>query len=120
MEGNESQSVWKIVGSLRPGLWEKMIEAFGGLERKTFDYPRQMPTDIEVCIGKDDAFPYKIEYQNRPQEDSPKRAILTRIVYFDVSLNGEPIPEFKFSAFDKGELPEGVLRADDITESVRL
>ena len=118
MEGGESQPVWKIVGTLRPGFWERMIQTFGGLERKTFNYPRQMPTDIEIYIGRDDAFPYKIEYQNRPQEDSPKRTLLTRIVYFDVSLNGEPIPEFKFSAFDKGELPEGVLQADDETDQV--
>ena len=116
MEGGESQHVWKIAGTLRPVFWEKMVKAFGGLERRTLNYPRQMPTDIEIFIGKDDVFPYKIEYQNRPQEDSPKRTMLTRIVYFDVSLNGEPIPEFKFSAFDKGELPEGVFQADDDTE----
>ena len=115
LEGNKSLPVWRISGPLRPEFLERMIKAFGGLERKTNNYPRQMPTNIEICIGKGDAFPHKIEYHNRPQEDSPKRTVLTRIVYYDVSLNGEPIPEFKFSAFDNGDLPEGVFRADDDT-----
>jgi len=112
---SDSRSVWKVVGSLRPEYRESMIKSFGGLERKTSNYPRQMPTDIEIDIGRDDAFPYRIEYQNRPQDYSPKITVLTRIVYFDVSLNDEPIPEFKFSAFDKGDLPKGVFRHEDDT-----
>ena len=113
----DGRAVWKITGSLSSDHWETMVKAFGGLERKKF-YPRQMPTDIEVCIGKDDVFPYRIEYRNRPLRDSPKRTLLTRIVYFDVILNGEPLPELKFSAFDEGKLPEGVLRAIDDTNRV--
>jgi len=118
MDGGESRPVWKIVGTLRSEFEESMTKAFGGLEKKTNNFPNQMPTDIEIFIGVDDAFPYKIEYRNRPKADSSKRTVLTRIVYSDVSLNGEPIPELKFSAFDKGNLPEGVYQTDDITEQV--
>ena len=118
LEGGESQSVWRIVGSLRTDFEESMAKAFGGLDKKTKNFPNQMPTNVEIYIGTDDAFPYKIEYQNRPKTDSPKRTALTRIVYFDVFLNGEPIPELKFSAFDKGDLPEGVFQPTDITDRV--
>ncbi len=118
MEGGSSLSVWKLVGTLRPEYWDKMVKVFGGLEPKTQNFPGQMPTDIEIFIGRDNAFPYKIEYQNRLQKESTTRTLLTRIVYFDVSCNGEPIPEFKFSAFDKGESPEGVFQTTD--ETARL
>ena len=114
MKGGESQPVRKIIGSLRSDFEESMTKAFGGLEKKTKNFPSQMPTNIEIFVGRDDTFPYKIEYQNRPKADSPKRIILTRIVYFNVSLNSEPIPMDKY----RDNLLEGVYRTEDITDRV--
>ena len=110
----ESRPVWKIVGTLRSEFEESMIKAFGGLEKKTNNFPGQMPTNIEIFVGVDDAFPCKIEYRNRPKKDSPKSNVLTRIVYFNVSLNGEPIPMDKY----KDNLLDGVYQTEDITDRV--
>ncbi len=117
LSGKEKIAVWRISGTLQPAVWELLIPQFGGKDSKG-NNPPHLPTDVEVYIGKENAFPYKVEYWNRPTADSTKRTLLNRMSFVDVSLNGEPLAEYKFSTFDNNELPQGVLSTEDSTPNV--
>lgn len=112
----EKMSGWKISGSLKKSHFDRMLDAMGGLGKKG-KYPSDLPSDIEIYVGKNDLFPYKIRYLNRNSEESSPGRSLMEITYFDVLLDGDPILEYRFATFDKGELPEGVFRMEDITTS---
>jgi hypothetical protein len=109
-----SIDVLKIVGVLRPVHFDTLINQFGGLDKKK-KYPPTFPSDIEIWLGRQDGFPYKIRYLNRPSEKSARRSVLLQSSYFNVILNGEEIPSVRFAAFDQGEYLEGVFGFQDIT-----
>ncbi len=108
-------SVWKWTGTLRKERYDVLLKQFGGLGKKNA-LPSDFPSDIEVHIGQGDAFPYKITFLNRPYEDSKKRTPLSETTYFDVILNGEPIPAGNFPPFsENGRRPEGLFNFQDDT-----
>lgn len=115
--GTPAENVWKITGSIKPELFEKTIARFGGVNEKK-QYPSDFPSDTEIWFGKDDFFPHKIIYHNRPSEQSPKRVLLYQASYFNVELNGREIPASQFSTFEQGEYPDGVFGFTDITTAV--
>ncbi|MDR1270583.1 MAG: hypothetical protein LBK82_13760, partial [Planctomycetaceae bacterium] len=67
LEEGESIAVWKITGVIRPTYFDSLIKQFGGLDKKK-RFPPVFPSDIEIWIGRNDGFPYKIRYLNRPSE----------------------------------------------------
>lgn len=112
----EKGTAWKISGTLKKSHFDRILGAMGGVGKKG-RYPSNLPSDIEIYIGKNDMFPYKIRYLNRKTEQSPPSHMLMELTYFDVLLDGDPILEYRFTTFDNGELPEGVFRMEDITTS---
>ncbi|MDR2757644.1 MAG: hypothetical protein LBC20_18290 [Planctomycetaceae bacterium] len=116
LEEDNSIVVWKIIGVVRPNYFDGLINQFGGLDKKK-RYPPNFPSDIEIWIGRNDGFPYKIQYLNRPSEKSTKRSFLLQSSYFNVILDGEEIPSVRFATFEQGEYLEGVFGFQDITTS---
>lgn len=115
LEGSESVAVWKLTGTVRKEHYDALLKQFGGLGKKG-KLPSDFPSDIELYVGQDDFFPYKIRYLNRPMESSKKRLPLSETSYFNVILNGEEIPEGNFALFNEnGEYPEGVFDFQDDT-----
>jgi hypothetical protein len=117
IEGENPVKVWKLTGTVKKELFKTLIERFGGVEKKGA-YPSDFPSDIELWIGQTDFFPYKIQYLNRPKENSEKRTVLYRASYYNVMLNGKEIPASQFAMLEKGEYPEGVFNFTDITQQV--
>ncbi|MDR2115184.1 MAG: hypothetical protein LBP87_02260 [Planctomycetaceae bacterium] len=116
LEEDDSILVWKITGTIRLNYFDDLIKQFGGLDKKK-RYPQDFPSDIEIWIGRNDGFPYKIRYLNRPSEKSSKRTLLLQSSYFNVILDGEAIPSVRFATFEQGEYLDGVFGFQDITAS---
>ncbi len=117
-ETQESQTVWRLSGTLRKASFDALLKQFGGLGKKD-SFPSDFPSDIEIHIGQDDIFPYKISFLNRPTENSPKRTPLSETAYFDVVVNGDAIPASNFAPFsENGERPEGLFDYRDDTNLV--
>ncbi|MDR0338318.1 MAG: hypothetical protein LBI18_14675 [Planctomycetaceae bacterium] len=116
LEEGGSFVVWKIAGVIRPSYFDSLMNQFGGLGKKK-KYPLDFPSDVEIWIGRQDGFPYKIRYLNRPSEKSVKRSLLLQSSYFNVILDGEEIPVIRFAAFEQGEHLEGVFGFQDVTAS---
>ncbi len=118
LDGDDGVAVWRISGTVRKERHDALLKQFGGSGKKG-ELPADFPSDIEIHIGQDDSFPYRIRYSNRPTENSKKRLPLSEMVYFDVILNGEPIPAGNFALFsENGERPEGVFNFQDDTNTV--
>lgn len=115
-EDMEKVPVWIVRGTIKEAHFETLLKSLGGIDKKK-RYPSDLPSDIEIHIGKNDLFPYKIRYMNRKTAESIPKGVLSETTYFDIILNGEPIPEINFSTFDKGELPEGVFNFEDRTQA---
>lgn len=113
-EPSENGPVWKITGTLRKSYFDAFSKRLGGVDKKGRN-PADLPSDIEIHLGRQDLFPYKIRYLNRASESSSSLKMLSEITYFDVLLNGEEIPEFHFMTFDRGEMSEGVFDFQDAT-----
>ncbi|MDR1923792.1 MAG: hypothetical protein LBQ66_05405 [Planctomycetaceae bacterium] len=106
--------VFKLAGRLRKAYFDVLLKNHGGLGKKG-KYPEDIPCDIEVYVGVKDSFPYKIRYLNRKTEQSKPTNLLLEINYLNVSINGTPIPEHRFSTFQH-EVPAGVRKIDPSTE----
>lgn len=103
--------VWKIKGMLKKVHFDRLINAWGGLKKKD-QYPVELASDIEVHLGRNDFFPYKIRYLNRNSEKTEPNRIVSEVTYFDIMLNGEEIPEYRFTAFKQ----DGVFNFQDVTD----
>lgn len=116
LDGQGGMAVWKLNGTLRKEHYEKLLEKFGGLGKKK-RLPSGFPSDIELWIGQDDLFPYKILYLSRPTEGSKKKIPVLQTSWFDIILNGEEIDPGNFALFNEnGEYPEGVFHLRDDTQ----
>jgi hypothetical protein len=106
--------VLKLVGSLRQVYFDFLLQNHGGLDENN-RYPSNLPCDIEVYIGVNNLFPSKIRYLNRKTKNSKPVNLLVEINYGDIIINGDQIPEHRFSTF-QNEVPAGVSKIDSCTE----
>jgi hypothetical protein len=113
LQGDEQVPAWKITGSLRKVYYKDMLQRFGGLDKKG-RHPADLPTDVEIWIGRHNDFPYKVRYLNRQTEKSEQKTLLFQESFFNVILNGEPIPVSKFAPL---KVPEGVFSVQDDTDN---
>ncbi len=113
----EKTPLWKLTGSLKKGRLETLLESHGGVGKKG-SYPDDLPSDIEIHFGKEDGFPYRITYLNRPTENSPKRSVLSRMSYYDVILNGTAIPATRFPPLKQVELQEAIYNTENHTQTI--
>jgi len=105
----------KLTGRLRSILHAEMLTMFGGLD-KLGNYPADFPSDIELWLGRHNDFPYKIRYLRRISEHSEQKKLLYQESFFNVVLNGTPIPA---SRFDPLKPPDGVFAVDDTDRFIR-
>jgi hypothetical protein len=106
--------VFKLAGSMRKAYFDILLQNHGGLDKNN-RYPSNLPCNIEVHIGVNDSFPYKIRYLNRKTANTKATNLLVEINYSGIIINGSPIPEHRFSTF-QNEIPAGVNKIDSSTE----
>ncbi len=107
LPNTHSAQLWKLTGTLRPERLEALVKSHGGLG-KNGEFPQDLPTDVELYLGKENGFPYKIAYFNRAEEKSGKRNLLSQISYFDVRLDEAAISMSRFPPLQKMEQQEAV------------
>lgn len=93
---NGSFPVWKVTGTLKSGpaqKYAKQINSYSGEEKAAFE--KIVPTNIELFIGRDKPFPYRIRYYNQP-EGQPTQKLLFSIDYKTVFENSDEIEEKNF------------------------
>lgn len=112
--GQRALPVWKLSGRWNPGqlarlLPEQAEDIKAGKPANLGDLPSQAPDQVVVCLGKDDLFPYRIDYRrsvprrfwNRGREES--RSIVT-MEFTEVSLD-VPIKTSQFTYTPAGLTP---------------
>ncbi|MGL4942141.1 MAG: hypothetical protein ACRC46_02995 [Thermoguttaceae bacterium] len=106
LEGKESFPVWKLTGTLKPA-WQERLAAAQTLS------PTAIPTEVEVILGRDELFPYRVHYFHR--RDAKTTVTVARLIFAELVFGGEPAPLFKFETFDR-TLPHGII-LEDVTDS---
>jgi len=109
LQGDEAVPALKLIGTLRTMHHKELLIRFGGLNKKG-QYPPGFPSDIEVWLGRHNDFPYRIRYLRRDSEKSEQRELVLQETFFNVELNGAPIPESRFSRLTP---PEDIFEQDD-------
>lgn len=101
LRGKASLKVWKLVGSMNSELRKELESQLGRKEEET-SFSSHLPTDIELYLGQDDLFPYRIHYYNVPDPKRPqRRTLVTQLVFCDVIFNDGTIPDYLFTTFEK-------------------
>lgn len=111
LDDADKTPVWKIKGSLKQIHFDNLVRAWGGLKKRG-QYPVELASDIEIFLGQTDFFPHRIRYLNRNSETEEPHRVLSEITYFDIVLNGEGIPEYRFTAFKQ----DGIFNLHDVTK----
>lgn len=106
LEGKEPLAIWKLSGKLK-AEWQKNLQ-------QAQNQPQQIPTEIEIFLGRDDLFPYRIHYSSLSGAKSPSVPV-AKIVFSDILFGGEVAPLFRFETFER-DLPQGVV-LEDVTEN---
>jgi len=113
LQDEETIPALKLTGQLRSTHYENLLTQFGGLDKRGRS-PADFPSDIEIWIGRHNDFPYKIRYLRRIAENSERKELLFQETFFNVVLNGTPIPASRFAPL---ALPEGVFSVQDDTDN---
>lgn len=87
--------VWVVEGRWKPEVRRRMLEAAGAGE-----LPEEFPEGVVVVLGRDDLFPYRVQYyrdasSSEGNENGSTRHILLTTELFEVRL-GAPIDPFNF------------------------
>ena len=115
LQDEETIPTLKLTGRLRSILHAEMLARFGGLDGRGY-YPADFPSDIELWLGRHNAFPYKIRYLRRISVNSEQKELLFQESFSNVVLNGTPIPASKFAPLTP---PEGVFVVDETDDFIR-
>jgi len=109
LQDGETIPTLKLTGRLRGEHYERLLAQFGGLDARGH-YPADFPSNIELWLGRLDDFPYRIRYSRRISPESERKELLFQESFFNVVLNGTPIPA---SRFDPLIPPPDVFGVDD-------
>ena len=112
LQDEETVATLKLAGTLRSIYYKDMLKRFGGLNKKG-QYPADFPSDIEVWLALHNDFPYKIRYLRRTSEKSSQKEPLFQETFYNVNVNGTPIPAARFAPLSP---PENVFSVQDETE----
>ena len=111
---DEIISALKLSGTLRSIYRRELLAQFGGLNKQGH-YPADFPSDVEVWLGAQNGFPYKLRYFRKPSEDSTQKELLFQETFHNVVLNGPPLSDSKFAPLN---LPEGIFSPEDETDNL--
>ena len=111
---DETIPALKLTGQLRDDLHTDLLERFGGLDKRG-RYPANFPSNVEIWIARHNDFPYEIRYLRRVSPTSERKEPLFQESFFNVQLNGAPIPASRFAPLTP---PEGVFSVQDDTNRV--
>ncbi len=94
-------AAWRLKGRLRSDQKKRMTERLhqnseSPNETKKKPRPEQIATDIVIFLGKDDLFPYRLEYYRRVSEKQELGEPFLTMEIFEVRLDGEGIPSSIF------------------------
>lgn len=103
--------VWKLAGKLRRAQLDMHLTRLGWSENSKEPFPSHLPTEIEIFLGKDDYFPYRIHYYNTSPRNG-KKNLITQLVFCDVITNEGDIPDYQFTI---NNLPKGIGVPVDMT-----
>ncbi|MDR3109968.1 MAG: hypothetical protein LBU65_09845 [Planctomycetaceae bacterium] len=121
LKGKTPLKVWKISGTMQPDLRGRLETELGKTKEQTI-FPSHLPTDVEIYVGQDDDFPYRVHYYNTPDPNHPQtRTSITQLVFFDVLINDGTIPSYLFkSSFDQNNTSGQNDITDDFIKSLGL
>lgn len=88
----------KKLGRLLPAQ-KAALEAGGPLNVN--DLPEHVPDHVLVYLGRDDLFPYRLEFRKSASEESPRDRALVTVELFDIQANN-PIDTRQF-VYDPGD-----------------
>lgn len=115
MLGTPEFSVWKISASLKKEKMEPMFEAASQLKKKKrkVQFGDHLPLGITVYLGKEDLFPYRIEYYSGTNEGADWNNPIIKQDFLKVAINGlGDVANTRFEYFP----PPGVIVDDTATE----
>jgi hypothetical protein len=104
------KNVLRITGTLKKNQFDYLLKQMGGVNKKK-QYPKELLTDVEIDLQQDNLFPVRIQYLHRNSEEALPETALMKILYCNVKLDGDIIPEYRFAAAK----PDGVFQLQDIT-----
>jgi len=108
LQDEEAIPALKLTGQLRSVFYRELLPRFGGLDKRGH-YPEDFPSDIELWLGRHNDFPYKVRYLRRVSEGAERKELLLQETFFNVIVNGTPIPA---SRFDPLTPPENIIGVD--------
>jgi len=115
LQDEEPIAALKLTGQLRSVHYKGLLSRFGGVDKKG-EFPMDFPSDIEIWLGRHNDFPYKIRYLRRISEKSDRKELLFQETFFNVVLNGTPIPAEDFFPLTP---PVDVFMKDDTNDFIK-
>ena len=119
LQDGETIPTLRLTGRLRSEHYEWLLAHFGGLDARG-RYPVDFPSDIELWLGRHNDFPYQIRYLRRISPDSERKELLLQETFFNVVLNGAPIPAARFAPLIPPDDVFGVDGTDDLIRTLGL
>lgn len=100
LKGKDPLPVWMLRGKMCEESINALIRQREWHEDKNKALPELFPLYVEIYLGRDDYFPYRIHYYNAANINAKKRILMTELIYCDVLLNSE-ISDYHFNTFDE-------------------
>ena len=107
-EKNGSIGVWKIRGRLKPALLQQFLVDADGRKTKI---PAQIPTCIDIYIGLEDRFPFRLDYFWTADGSEPTGEHFASLLYYNMVLHDGNIAPGTFEY-----LPSENIHPVDVTD----
>jgi len=107
-EKNGSVGVWKIRGRLKPALLQKFLVDANG---KKTQVPEQIPTCIDIYVGLEDRFPFRLDYFWTADGSEPTGEHFASLLYYNMVLHDGNIAPGTFEY-----LPSENIHPVDVTD----
>ncbi|MCL2346778.1 MAG: hypothetical protein FWC50_00815 [Planctomycetaceae bacterium] len=107
-EKNGAVGVWKIRGRLKPALIQQFLVHANGKKTKI---PEQIPTCIDIYIGVEDRFPFRLDYFWTADGSEPTGEPFASLLYYNMILHDGNIAPGTFEY-----LPSENIHPIDVTD----
>ncbi|MGL6225768.1 MAG: hypothetical protein ACRC10_03970 [Thermoguttaceae bacterium] len=100
--GSQAFGVWKITAPMKEDILKRMMQSLGVKEATPQTVQVQIPTAVALYVGKDDFFPYRIDYFQGPYDEIDWNRPYIQQELFNVALNSGGISNSRFQ-YTSGE-----------------